>query len=92
MPEVCIIRTSPTPAGTFEIYDYTGRWEYSDHYVGYISIFNGGHAFHTVLTKYDGTMDDGRVGIPLSHGCVRLLHADALYIYKLPKYTRVVVY
>ena len=83
---------TPTPAGTFEIYDHTGRWDQEKYYVGYVSIFNGNHAFHSVLTKYDGTMYDGRVGIPLSLGCVRLIHEEARYIYNLPMYTRVVIY
>ena len=83
---------TPTPAGVFEIYDHTGRWNFDEYYVGYVSIFNGNHAFHTVLTNYDGTLHDGRVGIPLSPGCVRMIHENARYIYNLPMYTRVVIY
>lgn len=40
-----------------------------------------------------GTLQDGRVGIPLSHGCVRLEIANAKWIYdNIPAGTHVVVY
>ncbi len=83
---------TPTPEGVYEIYTRTGRWNFDYYYVDDVSIFSGGHAFHTILMNYDGTVYDGRVGIPLSHGCVRMLPEDCLYIYNLPIGTRVVVY
>ncbi len=83
---------TPTPAGSFTIYSRTSRWYFDSYYADYVSIFNGGHAFHTILMNYDDTVYDGRVGIPLSHGCVRMLPEDCAYIYKLPMGTRVIVY
>ncbi|MBE6928022.1 MAG: hypothetical protein E7467_05990 [Ruminococcaceae bacterium] len=84
---------TPTPAGVFEIFKHTKQWNFSDHCVRQVSSFNGGHAFHTVLLNYDGTYYNGRVGIPLSHGCVRLPIDNADYIYRyIPLGTRVVVY
>lgn len=83
---------TPTPEGIYEIYERTGRWNFDLYYVNSVSIFSGGHAFHSVLYGYNDQLWDGRVGIPLSHGCVRMLDEDCKYIYSLPRYTRVVVY
>ena len=83
---------TPTPQGIFEIFSRTQRWNFSYYYVNTVSIFNGGHAFHTILLDYGGGVYDGRVGIPLSHGCIRMLPEDCKYIYNLPMNTRVVVY
>ena len=83
---------TPTPVGIFHIYAKTSRWEFDNYYVDDVSIFNGGHAFHTILFDYDGSVYDGRVGIPLSHGCVRMRPADCEYIHSLPMGTRVIVY
>lgn len=83
---------TPTPQGIFEIFSRTQRWNFSYYYVNNVSIFNGGHAFHTILLDYGGGVYDGRVGIPLSHGCIRMLPEDCKYIYNLPMNTRVVVY
>ena len=83
---------TPTPEGIYEIYSRTGRWNFDYYYVDDVSIFSGGHAFHSILMNYNGTVNDGRVGIPLSHGCIRMLPDDCLYIYNLPMGTRVVVY
>ena len=83
---------TPTPKGTYSISSRTWRWDFSYYYVNNVSVFNGGHAFHSILISYNGTVYDGRVGIPLSHGCVRMLPDDCKYIYNLPMGTRVVVY
>ncbi|MBE6984735.1 MAG: hypothetical protein E7434_03820 [Ruminococcaceae bacterium] len=83
---------TPTPAGVFEIFKHTDQWDFPDHCVRQVSVFNGGHAFHTVLLNFDGTFYNRRVGEPISHGCVRLMPDDANYIFNLPMNTCVVVY
>ena len=83
---------TPTPEGIFEIYDRTWRWNFNYYYVNNVSIFNGGHAFHSILIGYNGAVYDDRVGIPLSHGCIRMLPDDCKYIYGLPMGTRVIIY
>ena len=83
---------TPTPAGNFTIYQRTSRWNFDYYYVNNVSIFNGGHAFHSILMNYDDTVNDDRVGTPLSHGCIRMLDEDCNYIYKLPMGTRVIVW
>lgn len=55
--------------------------------------FYGNYLFHTVLCYKDGSIMDGRVGMALSHGCVRLQIPNAKWIYdNIPKGTTVVVY
>jgi len=83
---------TPTPAGSFTIYQRTGRWNFDYYYVNNVSIFNGGHAFHSILMNYNNTVNDDRVGIPLSHGCIRMLDEDCNYIYGLPMGTRVIIW
>ena len=83
---------TPTPAGSFTIYSRTGRWDFTNYYTSHVSIFNGGHAFHSILYNYNHTVYDDRVGIPLSHGCIRMLVDDCKYIYNLPLNTRVIVW
>ncbi len=83
---------TPTPAGNFTIYSRTSRWNFDYYYVNNVSIFNGGHAFHSILMNYNNTINDDRVGTPLSHGCIRMLDEDCNYIYNLPMGTRVIVW
>ncbi len=55
--------------------------------------FRGNYLFHSVLYNKNGTLMDGRVGMALSHGCVRLLIENAKWIYDtIPGGTTVVVY
>ena len=56
--------------------------------------FYGDYLFHSVLySKYNGRLMDGRVGMQLSHGCVRLPIEKAKWIYdNIPTGTKVVVF
>ena len=55
--------------------------------------FYGNYLFHSVLYNKNGSLQDGRVGMALSHGCVRLLIQNAKWIYDtIPSNTTVVVY
>jgi lipoprotein-anchoring transpeptidase ErfK/SrfK len=47
--------------------------------------------FHSIPQKPDGTLE-GKLGTPVSHGCVRLAKAKAKFLYNwAPNGTRVVV-
>ena len=60
--------------------------------VGFI-YFYGDYLFHSVLCWPNGAIADGRVGMALSHGCVRLEVQNAKWIYdNIPRGTTVVVY
>lgn len=55
--------------------------------------FKGNYLFHSVLYNKNGTLRDGRLGMPLSHGCVRLNINNAKWIYDtIPSGTTVAVY
>ena len=62
----------------------------------YFSPFKGGYGFHSVLYYRDPTparIKDGRLGMDLSHGCVRLDVNHAKWIYdNCPIGTKVVIY
>ena len=55
--------------------------------------FYGDYLFHSVLCWPNGAIADGRVGLAISHGCVRLQIENAKWIYdNIPSGTNVVVY
>lgn len=64
--------STPTIEGTFKYYQYQDRWNYDKYYCGPIMRFKGGYAIHSTLLRYDGRDYDGRTGMRISHGCVRV--------------------
>jgi len=84
---------TPTPQGIYEIEAHYGTW-YFDYYLVYTATgFYGDTAFHSTLYNFDGSHFDGRLGMPLSHGCIRMQDEDAKYIYdNMPFGTTVVVW
>lgn len=55
--------------------------------------FYNDYLFHSVLYNRNGTLQDGRLGMHLSHGCVRMEISNAKWIYdNIPRGTKVVVY
>lgn len=67
---------SPTITGSYE-YEYKmSQWTYPEYYVGPCLVFYGNYAMHSTLIAYDGTPYDDRVGVMISHGCVRLHKSD----------------
>ena len=64
---------TPTITGTFTYYQWEQSWDYGSYYVGPIMRFYGnGFAIHSTKVRYDGTDYDGRTGVPISLGCVRV--------------------
>jgi lipoprotein-anchoring transpeptidase ErfK/SrfK len=57
----------------------------------YYTQINGNYLFHSVLYNNSGTrIIDGTLGVPVSHGCVRLAVENAKYIYdNIPKGTAI---
>ena len=87
---------SPTRPGVHYIYSRTYMWTFDDDYyrVFYPSLFDGGIALHT-RTYYTGTSTllDSRLGMTITHGCVRIPDNDAIWIYNnCPIGTTVVVW
>ncbi|MGN0162151.1 MAG: L,D-transpeptidase family protein [Candidatus Ornithomonoglobus sp.] len=82
---------TPTITGSFE-YQYKTQWNYNGYYVGPCLVFYGGYALHSVLLRYDNTEYDGRTGVQISHGCVRLKKKDIDWIANtIPLKTRIYV-
>ena len=84
--------STPTCTGEYRYYSRETAWRYSNYYCGPIMRFNGGYAIHSTLLRYDGTDYDGRVGVAISHGCVRL-RPDKLdwLINTVPLYTKIYI-
>ena len=54
--------------------------------------FNGGYAIHSTLLRYDGTPYDDRVGVKISHGCIRLRKDDINWMVSyIPLNTRIYI-
>jgi lipoprotein-anchoring transpeptidase ErfK/SrfK len=85
--------STPTPTGNFTIGIkglYFGvnkgfkAWYYTQ--------FKGNYLFHSILYNLDGSVRDGRLGMKLSDGCIRLAKENAKWIYdNIPKGTKVVI-
>ncbi len=86
--------SSPTVKGTFTV-GSRGKSFGSGYTCWYWTQFYGNYLFHSVLYQ-PGSMShiqDGRLGISASHGCVRLDIECARWIYNnIPRGTRVVSY
>lgn len=70
---------TPTITGQFEYIERT-QWDYDTYYVGPVLRFHNGYALHSTLLYYGGGEYDGRVGVNISHGCVRLHPQDINWI------------
>lgn len=85
--------STPTVTGVFTV---GSKGYYFDSYGArcyYYTQFYGSYLFHSVLYYPGGGLMDGRVGMKLSHGCVRLAYDNAYWIYSnVPKGSKVVVY
>ncbi len=83
---------TPTIEGSFEYFQRQDRWQYDGYYCGPIMRFKGGYALHSVLIRNNGKLYDGRVGVKISHGCVRMLPDDINWMVSyIPMYTRILV-
>lgn len=86
-------KSTPTPKGTFSVgikglYFGVERgykcWYYTQ--------FKGNYLFHSIIYNLDGSVRDGRLGMALSDGCVRLEKVNAKWIYdNIPEGTKVFI-
>jgi len=84
--------SSPTVEGSFEYHAYQPRWTYSSYYCGPIMRFYRGYAIHSTLIRYNGTPYDNRVGMRISHGCVRVRPEGIKWLVDyIPLHTRILV-
>ena len=83
---------TPTITGSFEYQYKVSSWNYPGYYVGPCLVFYGGYALHSTLLQYNGVPYDNRVGVMISHGCVRLHKSDIDWIAaRLPIGSRIYV-
>lgn len=83
---------SPTITGQYEYQYSMPRWDYGTYYVGPCLVFYGNYAIHSVFLYQNGTEYDGRVGMQLSHGCIRLKKYDIDWLYStIPIGTRIYI-
>lgn len=58
----------------------------------YFTQIHGNYLFHSILYDTDGSVQDGRLGLAISHGCIRLALENAKWIYdNIPKDTQVIL-
>ena len=87
-------KSTPTVKGSYTV-KAKGKSFGSGYTCWYYTQFYGNYLFHSVLYE-PGSMtriQDGRLGIYASHGCVRLALANAKWIYdNIPSGTKVYIY
>ncbi len=85
--------STPTPKGTFYIGIKGYAFGYAHGYVCYYySQFKGNYLFHSILYNLNGTIKDGRLGMQISDGCIRLAKVNAKWIHdNVPTQTTVFI-
>lgn len=84
---------SPTRPGVYRIYSKEPGWDFDTYIVEYPCAFDADVAFHSVTKFPGGGVLDDTLGMPVSHGCVRLPDDVIGYIYEnCPIDTTVVVW
>lgn len=85
--------STPTVRGVFSVGNRGYYFNSGAYRCFWWTQFYGDYLFHSVLCWPNGAIADGRVGMGLSHGCVRLEMANCKWIYdNIPRGTTVVVY
>ena len=85
--------TTPTPKGTFQIGVKGLYFGVEKGYkCWYYTSFKGNYLFHSIIYNLDGSVRDGRLGMNLSNGCIRLAKVNAKNIYdNIPRGTKVII-
>ena len=86
-------KSTPTPKGTFLVGIKGLYFGVKKGYkCWYYTQFKGNYLFHSILYNLDGSVRDGRLGMALSVGCVRLEKVNAKWIYdNIPEGTKVYI-
>ena len=87
---------SPTVEGEFTVQAKIPYFGSGSYRCWYATQFWGDYLFHSVLYNADSgpyVVQDGRLGMSISHGCVRMRLEDAKWIYdNIPSRTKVYIY
>ena len=86
-------KSTPTPKGTFSTGVKGLYFGVNKGYkCWYYTSFKGNYLFHSIIYNLDGSVRDGRLGMALSDGCIRLSKINAKYIWdKIPIKTKVII-
>ena len=86
-------KSTPTPKGTYTIGIKGLYFGVNKGYkCWYYTQFKGNYLFHSIIYNLDGSIRDGRLGMALSDGCIRLTKENAKWIWdNIPKGTKVVI-
>lgn len=89
----CGAPESPTVTGVFTVGIRGYYFDSGDDRCFWYTQFCGDYLFHSITYNKDGSIRDPRLGVSVSHGCVRLDITNAKWIYDtIPDNTTVVVY
>ena len=83
-----------TPEGVWYITFKETSWPFNTYVCRpIVRFYGGGIAMHSRLYAYNGTLYDATIGVPASHGCVRMMDEQIYFIYdNCPERTTVVVH
>ena len=86
-------KSTPTPKGTYKIGIKGLYFGVEKGYkCWYYTQFKDNYLFHSIIYNLDGSVRDGRLGMKLSDGCIRLAKLNAKWIYdNIPQGTKVVI-
>ncbi|MDU4889829.1 MAG: L,D-transpeptidase [Clostridium sp.] len=86
-------RSTPTPTGRFKVGIKGLYFGVEKGYkCWYYTQFKGNYLFHSIIYNLDGSVRDGRLGMKLSDGCIRLEKVNAKWIYdNVPQETAVII-
>lgn len=87
--------STSTPKGTYTLWKKSYFFPFDEYsYANYASYFSG-NAIHSWVKLYGSGAwyNDGKLGHPASHGCVRLGDSQVVYVYnKVPLGTTIIIY
>lgn len=83
-----------TPEGVWKVTYKETSWPFGTYICRpIVRFYGGGIAMHSRLYAYNGELYDGTIGVPASHGCVRMMDEQIYFIYEnVPAGSTVVVY
>lgn len=86
-------KSTPTPKGTFKVGIKGLYFGVEKGYkCWYYTQFKGNYLFHSIIYNLDGSVRDGRLGMALSDGCIRLAKVNAKWIWdNIPAETKVII-
>ena len=86
-------KSTPTPKGTYTIGIKGLYFGVNKGYkCWYYTQFKGNYLFHSIIYNLDGSVRDGRLGMALSDGCIRLAKENAKWIWdNISSGTKVVI-